>query len=311
MKRISIWLIAIIALASCGRPEFNTNNDLAREDLKGPVQSFYKITVYYGLPDKNPRECNHIADFFKYYNQAGNLTSVHHISDDTEDIYEYSESGLLQRIQDVDHYPGDEVTSVLEYKYDDAGRLLAVDEIRYRDDGSAKVSHGIKNYTYEEHASGALIRREYDDNFEPRLLKIDITNAHKDTELELYDQYEAEDCDIDIYDTDGNLRLSILESYNEMSGRRYIYDSYGKVQNVETLYNRYNVSRWEINVNDKGDITGTTLYYSSNNKFDEFSRTSIKYKYDKYGNWTSKKIKIKDTYGTHYTYYKRGFTYYE
>lgn len=129
--------------------------------------------------------------------------------------------------------------------------------------------------------------------------------------MELFQQYKDEYCDIDIYDTDGNLRLTISESGDQMWGKRYIYDSNGKVQNVIGLFHRYDFPHSEIKVNDKGDIESMVVYNYSNNETVEFDRTDIKYKYDKYGNWTSKTIKTTGVYGTYYSHYKRAFTYYE
>ena len=224
-------------------------------------------------------------------------------------FYEYSESGLLQSIKTIDHADGEEVEKSMEYRYDSNGRLLAVDEVKYRYDGSTRLSPGVKTYTYEELPNGALIRREFDDNYKPRLWKIDITNAPKGTEMDLFEQYGDERCDVDIYDVDGNLVLAVAKSYNDMSGRRYIYDNKGKVESVEGLYMKYGYDgKYEIN--DKGDIE-LKVVYSNTGEANVIDKNEYEYEYDKYGNWTSMKIKSEDGDGTYYYLYTRTFTYYE
>ena len=309
MKRISIYLTAIMALASCGKAEFNTNNDLAREGLKGPVESYYEVEVYFGARTKNPKERNSVAEWVRYYNEQGNLSALEYIDEEWGFFYEYSESGLLQSIKTIDHADGEEVEKSMEYRYDSNGRLLAVDEVKYRYDGSTRLSPGVKTYTYEELPNGALIRREFDDNYKPRLWKIDITNAPKGSEMDLFEQYGDERCDVDIYDVDGNLVLAVAKSYNDMSGRRYIYDSKGKVESVEGLYMKYGYDgKYEIN--DKGDIE-LKVVYSNTGEANVIDKNEYEYEYDKYGNWTSMKIKSEDGDGTYYYLYTRTFTYYE
>lgn len=292
MRTFRIYTLLLIccisSTANVGLAQTTHTTDRESDDLNGPVNTVVEKSAGYENSFGKWKEVGMSVDEKKSYNRSGNLIEKSVKDEDGiifgKTIYEYDSKGtvvttktvstkgsviLLSKYTYLDDHKLDKVKA-----YDDKGKLYFQNNYYYNTEGQVEkkeefnekgeiekkifYTYNSKNQLYEEKSSG---EKSYDD---------------KST----YYSYDSLGylCEIKEYGS-STYPQKHLAYYNDSNGNDTLSRDYGVTGRIQkeivTKYDQYkNPISVDISEND----------YSNKSRL-----ITIEYKYDKYGNWTTKK----------------------